>query len=164
MKHLIALTLLCSLSAYADFSEDHEKICKSKEAKTLMGNKGSCQVVLAPTPTVEVSGRCEGKLSDITCRVLVLKTSDSASMNLVCGELDSPLLTQVLEADVLSYNVSAVIKNSDGEYETINDPKEYHLLTNPALEVQLSQGEKINGKMILTLQDRSISLTDVVCE
>lgn len=129
-----------------------------------MGTKGSCQVVLAPTPTVEVSGRCEGKLSDITCRVLVLKTSDSASMNLVCGELDSPLLTQVLEADVLSYNVSAVIKNSAGEYETINDPKEYHLLTNPALEVQLSQGEKINGKMILTLQDRSISLTDVVCE
>ncbi len=148
----------------ADFSEEHRKICDSKEAKALMGTKGSCQMILAPSPTVQVSGRCEGKLSDITCRVLVLKTTDSASMNLVCGELDSPLLTQVLSADVLSYRVSALIKKSSGEYQTINDSKDYHLLSNPALEVQLAQGVKMNGKMVLTLQDRSIALTDVICE
>ncbi len=164
MKTILAFSLLVSFSAFADFSDEHTKICESQEAKKLVGSKGSCQVVLAPTPTVEVSGRCEGKLADITCRVLVLKTSDSASMNLLCGELDSPLLTQVLEAEVLSYNISALIKTSSGEYITINDPKEYHVLSNPALDVQLAQGEKIKGKMILTLQDRSIPLTDVVCE
>ncbi|MES2528654.1 MAG: hypothetical protein V4598_16340 [Bdellovibrionota bacterium] len=164
MKTFFALSLLISFSSFADFSDEHTKICESVEVKKLMGTKGSCQVVLAPNPTVEVSGRCEGKLADITCRVMVLKTSDSASMNLLCGELDSPLLTQVLEAEVLSYNVSALIKTSAGEYVTINDPKEYHVLTNPALDVQLAQGEKINGKMILTLQDRSIPLSDVVCE
>jgi hypothetical protein len=164
MKYMIALTLLFSVSAMADFSVDHEKICTSKEAKSLMGTKGSCQMILAPVPTVQVSGRCEGKLSDITCRVLVLKTTDSARMNLVCGELDSPLLTQVLKADVLSYRVSALIKNSEGEYQMINDSRDYHLLSNPALDVQLARGEKMNGKMILTLQNRSISLTDVICE
>ena len=121
-------------------------------------------MIIVPAPTVQVSGRCEGKLSDITCRVLVLKTSDSASMNLVCGELDSPLLTQVLKADVLSYRISALIKNSAGEYQTINDSRNYHLLSNPALDVQLAQDEKMNGKMVLRLQARSISLTDVICE
>ncbi len=164
MKTILALSLLLSFSAIADFSDDHVKICESKEARNLIGTKGSCQVIIAPKVTVEVSGHCEGKLSDITCRVLVLKTSDSASMNLVCGEMDSPLLTQVLEAEVLSYNVSAVIKTSSGEYVTINDPKEYHILSNPALDVLLAQGEKINGKMILTLQNKSIPLTNVVCE
>lgn len=164
MKTILALSILISFSAFADFSEDHVKLCETKEAKKLMGTKGNCQVVVAPKETVEVSGHCEGKLADITCRVMVLKTSESASMNLICGEIASPLLTQVLDAEVLSYTVSAVIKTSAGEYETIIDPKEYHVLSNPALDVQLAQGEKIKGKMILTIQDKSIPLSDVVCE
>lgn len=85
-------------------------------------------------------------------------------MNLICGEADSPLLTQVLEAEVLSYNVSAIVTNSSGDSLIINDPLEYHLFSNPALDVQLSVGEKTKAKMILSLQDRSIELTNVICE
>ena len=164
MKTLIALSLFFSLSAFADFSEVHKDLCKSGEAKKLMGSKGSCQLVLAPADVPEVAGHCQGKLADITCRVMVLKTTDSASMNLICGEIDQPLLTQILEAEVLSYSVSALVKTSAGDYVTINDPREFHLLSNPALDVQLSRGENVQGKMVLTIQDKSVELSDVTCE
>lgn len=164
MKFLIALSLLFSLSAYADFGDEHADLCSSPEAKKLMGSKGSCQLVLAPMKVTEVSAHCEGKLSDITCRVMVLKTSDSASMTLVCGDVDSPLLSQVLEAEVVSYTASAIVKKSNGDYATINDPKDYHLLSNAALDVELIHGEKLDAKMVLTLQNKSIALKDVVCE
>ncbi len=164
MKALIALSFLLSFTAQADFGSEHSGLCSSPEVKKLMGAKGSCQIMLAPTKTKEVSGRCVGKLADISCRVMVLKTSDVASMTLICGDMDSPLLSQVLAADVLSYQTSAIVKTSSGEYVTLNDPREFHLLSNPALEVQLVRGDKIEGKMVLSLQERSIELKDVSCE
>ena len=163
MKTFVALALIFSVSAFADFSDDHLKICSTPEVQKLIGKSGSCRIVIAPNDISEVSGHCEGKLSDITCRVMVLKTSDSATMNLLCGEESSPLLTQVLDADVLSYNVAAIVKTSKGEYLTINDPKDYFLLSSSALDVQLARGEAMAGKMILTLQNRSITLKDVSC-
>lgn len=162
MKTLIFLSLL-SLPAFADFSDDHTKLCSTPEVKKLMGKTGSCRIIIAPNDIPEVSGHCEGKLSDITCRVMVLKTSDSASMNLLCGEESSPLLTQVLDADVLSYNVAAIVETSRGEFVTMNDPKDYFLLSSNALDVQLARGENMQGKMVLTLQDRSIALSGVTC-
>lgn len=160
---LIALSLILSLPALADFGSDHESLCASPEVKKLRGSKGSCQLIIAPVDVTEVSSKCEGKLADISCRVMALKTSDSASMTLVCGDDASPLLSQVLDADVISYNVSAIVKTPAGDYVTINDPNEYHLLSNPALDLQVSQGERTEGKMVLTLQDKSIELKDVVC-
>ena len=164
MKTIITFSLLFSFSAIADFSDEHVSLCTSSEVQKLVGKNGNCLLVLAPTNVVEVSRTCEGKLSDITCRVMMLKTSDSASMNLICGEAESPLVTQVLPAEVLSYNVSAVVATSSGKTVIINDPQEYHFLSNPALDVQLSLGEKTKAKMVLTLQDRSIELTNVTCE
>jgi hypothetical protein len=161
---LLALSLLLSLSAYADFTDEHATLCSTPDVHKLMGKNGSCQIVIGKVDTNQVSGRCEGKLSDITCRVSILKTSDSTSMTLVCGDTTSPLLSQVLQADILSYNVSALVKNGKGETVTINDPKTYHVLSNPALEVQLAQGENVQGKMILTLTDKSIQLSNVVCQ
>lgn len=129
-----------------------------------MGKTGHCQLALSAIDTTQVSNRCTGKLADISCQVMMLKSSDSSSMTLVCGETDTPLLSQVLDAEVLSYNVSAVVKTSSGDFKTINDPNEYHLLSNPALEVHLARGTTTKAKMILTLQDRSITLTDVNCQ
>lgn len=159
----MAFSLLLSFSAFADFSEEHTSLCTSVEAQKLVGKKGNCQLVLAPTDVMEVSRNCEGKLSDIKCRVMMLKTSGIASMNLVCGEAETPLLTQILPAEVLSYKVSAIVTTSSGDSVVINDPKQYHLLSSPALEVQLSLGETTNAKVVLNLQNKSIALTDVVC-
>lgn len=160
---LIALSLLLSLPVLADFGSDHESLCSSPEVKKLMGSKGQCQLILAPVDITEVSSHCEGKLADISCRVMALKTSDAASMTLVCGDDASPLLSQVLDAEVISYNVSAIVKTSVGDYITINDPNTYHILSNPALDLQISSGESTSGKMILTIQNKSIELKDVVC-
>jgi hypothetical protein len=164
MKILIAISLLFTFTAFADFTDAHTGLCQSVEAKKFMGKTGTCQLALSPITTNQVSNSCTGKLADISCRVLMLKTTDSASMNLICGDADSPLVSQVLDAEVLSYNISAVVKSSTGEFTTINDPNEYHLLSNPALEVQLTRGASTKAKMVLTLQDRAISLSDVICE
>lgn len=163
MKTLIALSLLISFSAFADFSDEHSKFCESAEAKSLMGKAGSCQLVLGPVQRKELSASCEGKLSDISCRVMMLKTTESTSMTLTCGDVDSPLMAQVLPADITSYTISAIIKNSEGKIVTLNDPNEYHLISNPALDVHLVQNTKLEGKMILTLQDKMIALKEVKC-
>lgn len=164
MKTFIALSLLLlPFSAFADFSDEHKTLCTSVEAQKLVGRKGNCQLVLSPMNVMEVSRNCEGKLSDVKCRVMMLKTSETSSMNLLCGEAETPLLTQILPAEVFSYKVSAVVTTSSGDSVVINDPKQYHLLSSPALEVQLSLGETTNAKMVLNLQDKSIPLTDVVC-
>jgi hypothetical protein len=164
MKTLIAFSLLLSFSAFADFSDEHQALCHSPEVVKLMGKKGSCQLAIAPVVTNQISSHCTGKLADLSCRVLMLKTSDSASMNLNCGDQENSLLSRVLDADVLAYNVSAVVKKSDGDYVTINDPKEYFLLSNPSLDVHLTKGQSLSAKMILTIQDKAIELTEVVCE
>jgi hypothetical protein len=164
MKTIIAISILISFSAFADFSDEHTGLCQTQEVKKLMGKSGNCQLALASVITTQVSNRCTGKLADISCQVMVLKSADSSSMTLICGDVDSPLVSQILEADILSYNVSAVVKTSAGDFKTINDPNEYHLLSNPALEVHLARGDTTKAKMILTLQDRSIPLSEVVCE
>lgn len=164
MKIFLPLLIILTLPAWADFTEEHTGLCQSSEAKKLMGKKGTCQLVLGGIEAQQVSNSCTGKLADISCKVMMLKSSDSASMNLICGDADSPLVSQVLDASVMSYNISAVVKSSNGEFKTINDPNEYHLLTNPALEVQLARGTTTKAKMVLTLQDRAITLTEVVCE
>lgn len=129
-----------------------------------MGKEGSCQLTLSKIDTPQMSSTCEGKLTDIICKVMMLKSTDSSSMNLVCGDSDSPLVSQVIPAQLLSYNVSAVVKTSKGDFVTINDPKEYHLFSGSALEVQLARGETVNARMVMTLQDKAISLTDVKCQ
>lgn len=164
MKTLAALWFMVSLSAFADYGAGHAELCASSEAKRLMGTNGLCQIVLSPVRLTEFSARCEGKLADISCRVMLLKTSESASMTLVCGEDTTPLLSQVLEAETISYTVSAVVKMAAGDYVTINDPRDYHLFSNPALEVQLGKTQSsTEGKMRLTIQQKSIVLTDVTC-
>jgi hypothetical protein len=163
MKTLIALSLLLSFSAFADFADDHAKFCESTEAKSLMGKNGTCQLVLGPVQKNEMSASCEGKLADISCRVMMLKTFNTVSMTLICGDVDSPLLAQVLPAEIVSYNISAVIKNAEGKITTLNDPNEYHLLSNPALDVHLTRGTKTEGRMIMTLQDKMIELKNVTC-
>lgn len=164
MKILNVILLLFSMSAFADFSESHSGLCQTSEVKTLMGNTGNCQLALASVDVNQVSSHCEGKISDITCRVMMLKTSDSASMNLSCGDENAPILTQILAAEVLSYNVSAIVRTPKEEFVVVDDPNEYHLFSHPALDVQLSLGNMTKAKMVLTLQDRMITLTNVKCQ
>jgi hypothetical protein len=92
MKTLISLTLFLSFSAFADFSSVHEVLCP--------GDKGNCQLILAPKEVTQISQVCIGKLADISCKVMMLKTTDSATMNLICGDEESPLLSQVLSAEI----------------------------------------------------------------
>lgn len=164
MKTLIAISVLFSFSALADFSDEHSGLCHTSGVKRLMGKTGSCQIALSKIDTVQLTTSCRGMLSDISCRVMMLKSSDSSSMNLICGDADTPLVSQVLNAEVLSYNVSAIVKTSAGDFKAINDMNEYHLLSNPALEVHLARGETTSAKMVLNLQDKSITLTNVICE
>ena len=144
------LSLLLSSSAFADFSSEHESLC---------GKTEKCQLILAPKEVTQISHTCVGKLADMNCRVMMLKTSDSASMNFLCGDAESPLLNQVLNAEVLSYNVASVSGTS-----VTNDSADYHLFSSPALNVLISSSGNVSAKMILTLQERSLTLTDVVCE
>ncbi len=164
MKTLIALSLLISFSALADFTDEHTGLCQSAEARKLIGKTGTCQLAMGGIQVSQVSSTCTGKSGKINCRVMMLKSSDSASMTLICGDADTPLLSQVLPADVMSYNVSAVVKTSTGEFQTINDPNDYHIFSNPALEIQLTRGSSTKANITLTIHDRAITLDDVTCE
>lgn len=158
--------LTISSVAVADQAENRQAICHSPQAKSLMGERGSCRVVIAPMK-IEKRGSCRGLFqSSLPCIVTFEANSTDSLMNILCGtDLSNPVLNQDLEAQILGYKTIAIAKDSEGIDHLISDHNTYSLITHPLVELQtIEDSMGVKGEITLALEQGSVNLTDVVCQ
>lgn len=158
--------------AFNSFASDivmkNQKICESAEAVTFMGQGGHCSLIPSMLKVEEKKGYCMGKLmGSIDCAVVYLKNTQIAGMNIVCGnDPQKPILNKTLEAEFLSYNMSAMLNNAKGETLLIGDSATYTSLRSNLANIFLTtnaQG-KTTGELSMNLRGSTVPLTEVVCE
>ncbi len=168
MKNLIIFSILV-FSSFA-LAEDpvmkHQKNCETAEARSLMGNQGSCRVVISPKP-VNQQGYCSGIFADkYTCVVSYdADGSSSAILNLNCGTAVETVLNEDLMTTPVQYNVATIISNN-GRFSVIGDTNRYTLFSHKSMDVSLTQSAtgEIQGTVTLHFDSGSESLTHVRCE
>ena len=158
-----------SFTAQADRGEDHYKeMCLSPEIQRLVGTKGSCNIVTAPSPKV-VKGVCTGiLLKQIECRVSYDTTGTDSTVGMLvsCGPETSPILNQRLEISPSVYTVSAVIRTEDGQILIKKNPNTNAVIESGLVELvvsESSEGIKI-GSMNFMLKDTVNPMTNVTCK
>lgn len=161
----IFLTLLiCGLS-FADVGEDLQKNCESPNAPVAKGDKGTCRVVVA-VKKVDKEGVCEGIFSGkLKCQVQYLKSTEGAALNLLCGDIKSPVINQDFSADITVFNNLSIFRDAKGKENIVNDPNEYTLISSRMVELSLKedQNHQRTGTISIILEKGSIPLTNVVC-
>ena len=168
MKTLILLSLaLLSLNSFAfDLALDHQALCESSEAKTLIGANGSCRIVFGTAKASDTQGVCIGKFRNaMPCRVTYLATADMNGLQVICGtDAQNPALNQTVRAQASSYTVAAVINKEDQSQVVINDKSANIVLDSSALSVVLSKQQAITkARIFLNLKSGPEELNSVQC-
>ncbi|WP_408098635.1 hypothetical protein ACJVC5_06910 [Peredibacter sp. HCB2-198] len=159
---LIVLTALLSTFAHADLAEVHQKNCQKSDVKELMGETGSCRIVVAPTKyTGSESGSCTGTFMDIPCSVSYITEESISALNITCG-LDprNPMMSQDMKATGSSYNVATIIKTSEGKDIIQNDETNYNVVSSNSLRLTIT-GETTTIALLFPAGDSY--LNDVHC-
>lgn len=166
MKTII-YSLLAILSANAmamDLAEKHESMCSRSEAKTEMGDTGSCRIVVALAPVEDSIGTCVGKIfSTIPCQIDYSSSENGANLRVKCGtSAEAPLQ---VPAESLAYTVSAVVTKQDNSETVITDSTNYSYFESSIVSLVLSKTElSAAASITLNLKSGPIELTDVVCQ
>ncbi len=168
---LCLMTLLTSFAAKADLAQFHyDQMCKSNEAKVLMGNTGSCNILTMPSKQI-LKGVCTGSLAGkIPCKVEYDTTiSDTAvGMHIICGEdMTHPILAQKFAIQSSIYTVSSLIKTSEGKNVITSDPSLYGSIVSSAVQMLVIQMKDLPpmAEIIFVLQeDNMLEMKDVTCE
>jgi hypothetical protein len=168
VKTLILLSLaLLSLNSFAlDLAFEHQALCESAEAKTLIGANGSCRIVFGTAQASETQGVCIGKFRNaMPCRVTYLATADMNGLQIICGtDAQNPALNQTVRAQASSYTVAAVINKEDQSQVVINDKSANIVLDSSALSVVLSKQQAITkARIFLNLKSGPEELNSVQC-
>lgn len=162
---LIISTLIISASTFADLGEDHAKNCELTSVKKLMGNKGSCRVVIAPKK-IKKSGSCTGTFQKtMSCTISFDSESKDVGMNLKCGDAEDPVINQDMEAEFIGYNVTTLVKNSEGKDIIVQDKTNYSLISNRMITISLNESdENSSSKVLIDLDAGSVELEDLSCK
>lgn len=164
MKHFLvaAFALLVSSVALADLAERHQKNCETDEVKSLVGQNGSCRIVIAQKK-LEKRGLCFGIfMGSLPCYVSYLSVKEGAAMNLTCGtDIDNPTINQDMAAEAAAYDVATLISTNDGKTVVKNDASDYSIVASNMLSIFPAA---TNPEIVINLQSGPVSLTDVVCQ
>lgn len=134
---LIVLTALLSTFAHADLAEVHQKNCQKSDVKELMGETGSCRIVVAPTKYTG-SGSCTGTFMDIPCHVSYIAEESISALSVTCGlDPKNPVMSQDMKATGTRYNVATMIKTSEGKDIIQNDENSYKVISSTALRFSI---------------------------
>ena len=160
---------MISFNSFAsDIVLKNQKICESPDAVAFMGQGGHCSLIPLILKVEEKKGYCIGKLmGSIDCAVVYLKNSQISGMNIVCGnDPKKPLLNKTLEAEFLSYNMSAMLNNAKGETFLISDSSTYTSFRSNLANVFLTTNAegKTTGELSMNLRGSTVPLTEVACE
>jgi hypothetical protein len=165
------MTLLTSFTAKADLGQLHyDQMCKSDEAKGLMGNTGTCNILTMPSKQI-LKGVCSGSLAGkIPCRIEYDTTgaATTVGMHVTCGEdMTHPMLAQKFGIQSSIYSVSRLLKTSEGKNVVTNDPSLYGSIISSAVQMLVIQMKDLppTAEIIFMLQeDNMLQMQDVTCE
>lgn len=162
MKSVILLSsILLSTLAFADISEEHQKNCETAEVKEMMGESGSCRIVVAPKQFTG-TGVCYGKIFEVyNCQLAYSSQPNFTGLHLACGNNPKDLvIDQFMEGSSMAYNVATLIKDSEGNTSIQNDKEEYKIISNSAVKIILGQ----NPQVSIRFSNGEVSLSEVRCQ
>lgn len=170
---LILFTLAFFFStqfAKAELGESLQSTCETAETKALVGQNGSCRVVVAPKK-VERSGFCRGKLlMNFSCDIFYSIGPGVSEVSLACGQAYESNPATVLPATATGFNAATFITSNDGVTEVKNDPNEYLHIKNDLIMMNIQDikyddalAPLIKGSVLVSLFDSWLPLTKVSC-
>lgn len=164
MKYsLVAFSLLVfGLTAKADLGETHQGNCETPEVKSLMGETGTCRIVITRKP-VKKMGVCSGMFAGkLPCHVTYFSTIAGSGMNLTCGEdLGNPAINQDMPAEAVGYNVASIVTTKEGKTIVQNDSTEYSYFASSML---MLRPLRRNAQILIQLEQGPVALTGVRCQ
>lgn len=175
LKHLIIASVMTFLSvnAFADLTEIHEKIiCNSEEARALIGDSGSCSVLISNDLIKDKKIACMGAISEeVTCLILFINEGPNGLSRVECSSTKSstPLLKKTINSDFGYYKVSALITTSNNKKKIINDNSSYTFIQNELAMASVEEYKdekevKLRGSAAIILDGkRIIPLENVQC-
>lgn len=171
MKKVFLGTVLAllSTSVFADLTEYHkEVICNSEEVLSQMGAGGSCNIVIKEKKTEDRKGACFGKFDrNLNCLIVFATVGKSSAVQLKCGvdKIDFAIFDQTLTSKSAYYNISALIKDSNGRKTIMNDLTNHVYYSNDLLLLYLAENEKkeVIGEAIMNLETNGVALKDLEC-
>lgn len=153
MKYFLFFFLILNARAYADEALDRYKICEGFS---------DCRMVISQVDLASKNGTCSGLFDEsIPCTL-----SLSAGMSrFSCGaDPAKPIFSQIIVSDTLAYNVSAIITNTEGDEELIEDPRSYISINNSLVEVSIVEvAGKMEASMAMVMRDELKVLSNVQC-
>lgn len=166
---LTLITLLFSSFALADLSEKHFKDnCDSENTKSLIGENGSCRILIQSKPTPQKTGVCTGILSTLPCEVLYAVEVEGAAMAFSCGlDKANPVLSHEMEANASLYTVTTVLKTSDGKNMIKQDKKLYEVIEGNVLTLNFEKDLETNTvtpSIVIRLKSGLVNFKNVECK
>jgi hypothetical protein len=140
--------------------EQKQQICSSERVKEIIGETGSCRMLVIPQPQETRSGSCVGKMNKLMCVVKYSLSASEAKMSLKCSTME-----QDLETTGSSFKVAAILKNSEGKQVLHDDGLTYINLSSSLvkLKLQLEDGILKDQQVSIDLGLGGVPLTDVLC-
>lgn len=160
---------LLTSTAFADLASYHEDaICGSEEVLSKMGNGGTCNIAVREKKTENRKGACFGKFDrNLNCLVIFLTEGNKSAVQLKCGagEIDFAIFDKILPAESAYYNLSALIKTSEGRKIIMNDLNNHIYYSNELLLLYLVEDDKkeISGEVIINLEKNGVALQELQC-
>lgn len=147
--------------AFADLAQRHMVNCESEEVKSLMGDNGSCRLLIKSKPLLH-KGSCTGLLQQtLPCTVFLLSDGTQTEMGLRCGfDPEKPMIADDSLAEAIQYKVLAVVESNDGKQILQQDTATYKAFLGNNVEVYMSEkGAEVN----LNTEIGILKLSQVSC-
>lgn len=164
--------MLClSTFAMADAAEKQFKQnCESEESRKLIGEKGSCRILMTPKEVEERQGICSGTLGSLPCDVQYIVAKDEAMMLLTCGlDMKNPTLNHEMQAEASAYSVTTVLKTSEGRNIIKHDKKQYETIDGNVVTINFetiaeNSVAATSASVVVRLKSGLVSFKNVVCK
>jgi hypothetical protein len=164
LKPFYGLILLAlSLPAVAGTVEDFSEKCQTNEIQKLMGENGSCRVVIVPKK-MSRTGECEGNyLEKYHCNVKFNTKIEVPEAQIYCHENSVPYLELDTMAEGASFEIVTLIQKSDQEFIR-SDKTTYNSIITDIVDVQFTEtGKTISSSIQMKTTEGSVPMTNVSC-
>jgi hypothetical protein len=142
-----------------------QNICQNDDVLKLVGNKGSCRMVLAPKK-IEILGECQGVYAgSLPCKINYVSDKTESILHMKCGaDPENPSVDQSMEAQVSSFNLAAIVQPESGKTIVVSDPNLYTTITNQMIEIIITETEgKKESAILIHTQGGKQAFSDVSC-
>ncbi len=147
--------------------QSFQKECETSEVKSMIGENGSCRVIIAPQKLQSPKkGVCIGTFKNVLpCVINYFSTNGVGAIGLTCGtDPENPSIDQEFRAEAVNFSVATLINTAAGNDIVIEDKMNYMSLTSRMVEVFVTESAtEAKAKITLKLGSLDSDLSDVTC-